>query len=68
MVPTAESEGKAVDGKDRNPTKKSKGASGNASSGGGKAGDSGKAASSSGNDGGTQRCVGLNFHCNLCWK
>ncbi|KAL1810122.1 hypothetical protein ACET3Z_027112 [Daucus carota] len=54
MVPTAESEGKAVDGKDRNPTKKSKGASGNASSGVGKAGDSGKAASSSGNDGGTQ--------------
>lgn len=50
----AESEGKAVEGKDRVANKKSKGTSGNASLISGKAGESGKAASSSGNDGATQ--------------
>ncbi|KAM7516278.1 hypothetical protein LguiA_005861 [Lonicera macranthoides] len=49
IAPTnLEPEGKAVEGKDRTPNKKSKGISGS------KAGESGKAASSSGNDGATQ--------------
>lgn len=50
----AELEGKVPEGKERAPTKKSKGTSGNANHIGGRAGESAKAASSSGNDGATQ--------------
>lgn len=48
-------EGKGPEVKEKAPAKKSKGASGNT----GKGGESGKAASGSGNDGASQRYVGI---------
>ncbi|KAK6922752.1 G-box binding protein, multifunctional mosaic region [Dillenia turbinata] len=65
-----EPEGKATDGKDATPTKKSKGASGNNGVSSGKTKDSGKATSGSGNDGVSLRYdsnfSGLDMHLHKC--